>query len=220
MLNYKDQYGTGIGQESLEWIKEFPYIAGKVYTDPKFVFKNISNAQRYVSKEVIGDNRPIRYLKEGEIHLPNHNFTGPGTRIDDPDVRGFQPYNGVDACSKQHDIEFNDIFKMPLGPERQKKIREADTKVLECYDNHPNDAGYTMAKTGLNSKINLEDISPMIFDKIMGEAYRGVNSGQKGGGDMRYRHPIIYTKPGALSGFSEHKPGKKIYDKILEESIL
>lgn len=98
----------------------------------------------------------------------------PGTKISLPEVRNHAPYNNIDACSKVHDIEFNEIFKMPLGRERSEKIREADRKVLECYDKHPNDSGYRLAKTGINSKIQLEDLSPALFDRIMGEDYRGV----------------------------------------------
>lgn len=63
---------------------------------------------------------------------------------------------------------------MPLGKERSEKIRQADRKVLECYDKYPNDSGYRLAKLGINSKIQLEDLSPALFDQIMGEDYRGV----------------------------------------------
>ena len=78
------------------------------------VFKNVSNAQRFVAKNISGDTKPIRYLKNGETHAPLHNFTGPGTRIDLPEVRNFKPYNGIDACSKIHDFQFVKIW-MGIG---------------------------------------------------------------------------------------------------------
>ena len=135
------QKGNGIGSDAFNFVKENKNeILQKAYENRAKIFQYTSNAQRFVSKNIKGDNRPIRYLKENEIHLPNHNFTGPGTRIDLPEVRNFKPYNNIDACSKVHDIEFNEIFKMPLGKERSEKIREADRKVLACYDKYPNES--------------------------------------------------------------------------------
>lgn len=169
------QKGRGIGADAFNYVKENKEeIAKKAYENRGKIFQTVSNAQRFVSKNIKRNPRPIRYLKEGEIHAMNHGFTGPGTRIDLPEVRNHKPYNNIDACSKVHDIEFNEIFKMPLGKERSEKIRQADRKVLECYDKYPNDSGYTLAKLGINSKIKLEDLSPAIFDQIMGEDYRGV----------------------------------------------
>ena len=169
------QKGGGLGSDAFEWVKENPdEIAKKAWENRTKIFQYTSNAQRFVSKNIKGNKQPIRYLEEGEIHLPNHNFTGPGTRIDLPAVRNFAPYNGIDDCSKTHDIEFNEIFKMPLGKERSEKIRQADLKVLECYNKYPDVDGYRLAKLGINSKIKLEDLSPSIFDSIMGQDYRGV----------------------------------------------
>lgn len=169
------QTGAGIGEDAFNFVKDNKEdIAKKAYENRAKIFQTVSNAQRFVSKNIKKNPRPIRYLKENEIHVMNHNFTGPQTRIDLPEVRNFKPYNNIDACSKIHDLEFHEIFKMPLGKERSEKIREADRKVLACYDKYPNESGYTLAKLGINSKIRLEDLSPTIFDKIMGEDYRGV----------------------------------------------
>ena len=46
--------------------------------------------------------------------------------------------------------------------------------MLECYNKYPDVDGYRFAKLGINSKIKLEDLSPKIFDSIMGQDYRGV----------------------------------------------
>ena len=224
------QTGSGIGEDALNYVKENKEdIAKKAYENKSKIFQYTSNAQRFVSKNIKRNPRPIRYLKEGEIHVMNHSFTGPGTRIDLPEVRNFKPYNGIDACSKVHDIEFNEIFKMPLGRERSEKIREADRKVLACYDKHPNDSGFTLAKAGINSKIKLEDLSPAIFDKIMGQDYRGVEPElkkeeredrrrkirQRGGFvDPVTGGVILASLPVAGLLYGEYRLGRHLYDKF------
>lgn len=42
----------------------------------------------------------------GEIHLPGHNFTGPGTQLDKRLERGDEPINAVDALSLHHDLRY------------------------------------------------------------------------------------------------------------------
>ena len=50
----------------------------------------------------------------GEKHLPNHNYTGPGTRLDlrldsnDNPKPGEQPINRIDAAALKHDILYRD----------------------------------------------------------------------------------------------------------------
>ena len=223
------QTGSGIGEDALQYlIDNKEEIAKKAYENRGKIFQYTSNAQRFVSKNIKRNPRPIRYLKQGEIHAMNHNFTGPGTRIDLEEVRNFQPYNGIDACSKVHDIEFSEIFKMPLGQERSEKIRQADRKVLECYDKHPNDSGYILAKLGINSKIGLEDLAPSIFDKIIGEDYRGVKKEieeeERGDRKRKIRQRggfidpvtsalILSAVPVAGALYGEYRLGKHLYDK-------
>lgn len=230
------QTGSGIGEDALNYVKENKEdILKKAYENRAKIFQTVSNAQRFVSKNIKGNKRPIRYLKKNEIHLMNHNFTGPQTRIDLPEVRNFQPYNNIDACSKVHDIEFNEIFKMPLGRERSEKIREADRKVLECYDKYPNESGYRLAKLGINSKIRLEDLSPTIFDQIMGQDYRGVQKeiseqpeikkeeAQDRKRKIRQRGGLIDPVTGSLilgaipvagALYGEYRLGRHLYDKF------
>jgi hypothetical protein len=224
------QHGRGIGADAFEFLKDNKEdIAKKAYENRAKIFQTISNAQRFVSKNIKKNPNPIRYLKENEIHVMNHNFTGPGTRIDLPEVRNHAPYNGIDACSKIHDIKFNEIFKMPLGKERSEKIREADRKVLECYDKYPNDSGYRLAKLGINSKIRLEDLSPSLFDQIMGQNYRGVEPElkdeekkdkadrkerlrQKGGLDPITGYLMVAGPLTAGALYLESVAAKKLYD--------
>lgn len=41
-----------------------------------------------------------------EFHLPGHNFTGPGTRLQERLARGDQPINRVDRISMEHDMQY------------------------------------------------------------------------------------------------------------------
>jgi len=229
-----DQRGRGIGEDSFSFFKQNSGKIGELLIQNRgLVFQGTSNAQRFVSKNVLKDPRPIRYLKQGEIHVPNHNFTGPGTRIDLPEVRNHAPYNNIDACSKVHDIEFNEIFKMPNGPEREQMIRNADIKAVECYRRYADEAGYSLAKNGINSKMALEDLSPSVFNVVMGEAYRGAQRGlkvkepkpsrrppkQKGGMLDPVTGSLIATSvPIGVAMYGEYKLGKLMYDKLRRKS--
>ena len=242
IMSYIDvQSGSGIGADALQWVSDNPdKIAKAAWDNRAKIFQYTSNAQRYVSKNITRDPRPIRYLKSGEMHLMNHNFTGPGTRVDLPEVKNHAPYNNIDACSKVHDLEFHRIFKMPLGQARSEAIRAADKKVLECYDRYPSESGYRLASTGINSKIRLEDLSPAIFDQIMGKTYRGVEPhteqpqkkrckgrnrkkclSQSGGAiDPITAYLAVYGVGAAAGLYSEYQLGKYIYSKYRSRSDI
>ncbi len=51
----------------------------------------------------------------GEWHLPGHNFTGPGTRLEERLERGDEPVNRVDELSLHHDIRYQGIEKNETG---------------------------------------------------------------------------------------------------------
>src|SRR6478736_4727110 len=131
-------------------------------------FKNTSNFFR--KKFCSGKARP---LYQGEIHPQCQNFTGPGTRIDLPDVLNYTPYNNIEACSKVYDLEYNEIDKIKDPKEKMKQVRFADEKVLKCYDKYPKEQAHNLAKFFISNKVNLENISPSIIKKILGEAYTG-----------------------------------------------
>ncbi|ESO88674.1 hypothetical protein LOTGIDRAFT_165460 [Lottia gigantea] len=72
----------------------------------------------------------------GEKHLPGHNYTGPGTRLDlrldenDKPKPGEEPVNRVDAAALKHDILY-----------RNKDIQfrhEADKQMIIELENIPN----------------------------------------------------------------------------------
>jgi len=48
---------------------------------------------------------------QGEWHLPGHNFTGPGTRLEERLERGDEPVNRVDELSLHHDIRYLGISR-------------------------------------------------------------------------------------------------------------
>lgn len=59
-------------------------------------------------KGVINDILNSGYLPE--LHLPGHNFTGPGTKLRKRLLRQDKPVNKLDAAAKEHDMEYA-IFK-------------------------------------------------------------------------------------------------------------
>ena len=211
----RDQNGFGAGEKAYKYFNENKdELLRQVVDNPDVVFQSISNAQRFVRKNIQGDTKPIRYLKRGEIHLPSHNFTGPGTRVDLPEVRDFQPYNSIDACSKVHDLRYEKAFKMPKGMKRQNIIRDADKKAVKCYSQFPNVNGYRLAMGGINSKMLLEDVAPSTFDKIVGEAYRGAEVQEQEGGSI---DPVaaayVTSAASAALLYGEYRLGKYMYDR-------
>jgi hypothetical protein len=118
-------------------------------------FQKVSNLYRKFACK--GKSRP---LLDGEYHYGCHNYTGPGTRIELPNVMNYKPYNNIDACSRQHDIDYSNSQGNP------RLIREADEKVINCYDKYPNDNGYKIAKMGINSKMKLENALPVLMQSI------------------------------------------------------
>jgi hypothetical protein len=114
-----------------------------------------------------------RKLLSGEFHPQCQNFTGPGTRIDLGVVRNFPPYNDIDACSKQHDIDYLEASSEPTLEKRKKLIRSADEKVVQCYNKHKTQESYLPAYTGILSKMALERNHPKLARKAFGDQYLG-----------------------------------------------
>jgi hypothetical protein len=107
-----------------------------------------------------------RQLKDNDFAYGCHQFTGPGTPIDDPSVRNAKPFNDIDACSKQHDFDYEAAQKAPNEKERAKLIREADIKAVACYSKYPNENGYLVAKSGINGKMALEKVLPILIKSV------------------------------------------------------
>lgn len=116
-------------------------------------YKTLANIYR--AKNGTKNTRPLEF---GELHYGLHNFTGPGTRLDLPQVRNAKPYNDIDNCSKIHDLDYEYISKNYQGPERAKKIHEADQKAIDCYNKYKNEDGYKPALLGISGKLSLEQL--------------------------------------------------------------
>ncbi len=144
---------------------------------------------------MIGSKAPP--LFDGEYHLPDSNWTGPGTRIKERIARGDKPLNAVDAASQIHDLEYNHIKRTESNPiERAKKVRISDEKALQSYQKAlgTNPILGRLAFTGIKSKNILEDVAPTIAKQVLGEHYYGSKSGH---GMPRVKpqgtaHQIIY----------------------------
>jgi hypothetical protein len=168
------QQGRGIGSDAFNFVKENKdEILKKAWENKEAIFKNVSNAQRFVEKNIKKNPNPIRYLDSGEIHIPLMSYCGPGTDLNK--YRNFPPYNAVDNACRTHDLDFEKAFKLPLGSkERQEAIRAADERAVKELDKYKGMYGQRLARGGLALKQRLEDLDPSIIRSLMGEAYVGV----------------------------------------------
>lgn len=116
-------------------------------------------------------NGKARDLYDGEIHPFCANFMGPGTRINLPEVRNYPPFNGADRVSKNHDLAYEQAFKLS-GDERKEAIRKADEIFLKDIEQYKNEQPYySIGKSGIKLKENIEDIGVNL----------GKYTGKKGG---------------------------------------
>lgn len=118
------------------------------------------------------DKKKTRKLLPGEIHPLCANFEGPGTRIDLPEVRNFEPYNGVDSCAKTHDIDYYDASKIADKVAKSKMIRIADEKFNNCIESYKNEGLYYKLAKGIALKNSIED--SIIGKFVIPDGYYGV----------------------------------------------
>ena len=98
-------------------------------------YKNGGDLQKFITDKKIG----FPWAKyKGELHLLNHNFTGPGTNLDkrldenDNYLPGSKPVNRVDEASMRHDIAYR------KAKDDLKLKHEADKIMVQELDNIPN----------------------------------------------------------------------------------
>jgi len=130
----------------------------------KSIFMKAANLYRRSFK----DPKRVRQLLPGELHWKAHAFTGPGTRVDLKHIRDFPPFNNIDACSKQHDLDYVKAVELP-DKERIDAINKADREAITCYNKYPKEDGYTAANLGINSKLTLAKVLPMVSKSIFGQ---------------------------------------------------
>lgn len=129
----------------------------------KSIFQKVANAYRRNFC-----NGKARQLEKGEYHYGCHNYTGPGTRVDLEKVRNYPPYNDIDACSRQHDLDYERAVELP-DKERIDAINKADEDVIKCYNKYPKENGYNVAKLGINSKMKLAKVLPIVSKSVFGK---------------------------------------------------
>lgn len=132
-------------------------------------------------------------IEDGEYHLPHSLFTGPGTRISDK--LNVQPANATDACSKAHDIAYNEAMKLKDPKEMARRIRFADNEVKDCYKVSINEDPFLgrAAYTGIAFKNALEDAVPSIAKKYEKQYYGSVNgSSLMQGNAKKIIHKSLY----------------------------
>ena len=142
---------------------------------PKKSYQKAANAYRGKACGLDGktSHPRSRKLKYGEIHPLCANFMGPGTRIDLKSVRDTKPYNKSDACAKQHDLDYLASDKLK-GKEKAKAIRKADDKIIDCIKKTGENNIYSkLGLAGIESKMKMEDLIPMLMKKIAPDYFGG-----------------------------------------------
>ena len=148
-----------------------------LFNNPVFQFLQ-TDMGKYIGKKAyqIGMNQYrkkycnglARPLLPGEYHPLCQNYTGPGTRMDLPEVRNFKPYpGGIDECSRIHDESYYNLSKTNLSKEQKAlKIHQSDLDALKCYSKHKNDKPYyQLSSTGIGAKYLAEQAKSIIEGK-------------------------------------------------------
>lgn len=132
------------------------------------LFKNVGKKafqlamNEYRKRFCGGKSRP---LELGELHFACHNYSGPGTVINDK-TRNFPPYNDIDNCSRIHDLDYDLIERSKMSKEEKAlAVRKADEEAISCYDRYPNQDGYSASKLGISGKLTAEKILSEIKGK-------------------------------------------------------
>ncbi len=153
--------------------------------------------QTLVNKYILSvdpENKRSRLLYPGEYHIPLHNFTGPGTRMDLKEVREFPPYNDIDKCSMIHDNEYEEIKNLSKKSSKDKAnlIKESDKEVIRCYDTHPDQYGYKLARDSISTKMSIEKMLSHLLGKSS-ILYGGLINNYSENDLLRSRNPEYYS---------------------------
>lgn len=111
-------------------------------------------------------------LQDGEYHLPDQNYSGPGTKLEEKLNKGVKPLNKTDQASMNHDIAYNvAMTQFKDNPmERAKAIRRADEYVVKQYDQSGELLG-KVSKIGIKTKMAFEDALGPIAKSVEKEYY-------------------------------------------------
>ena len=173
------------------------------------------NAQR----ALVEGSRP---LEEGETHYKNANFMGPGTIRKHVFGNIWKPLNAPDAGARQHDRDFwkiADLYdaKKITDNQRKRLIRAADERLIRTLKNMgeqstAEDETYRQAGLrGIQSKNILENFSPYIAEKLLGEQLVGIDSKPEPGPAPEPREeafkppPLPQEPPGLLERLKQQQ---------------
>lgn len=98
-------------------------------------------------------NNILNSGKLPELHLPGHNFTGPGTKLRERLLRGDKPINQLDEAAMTHDIAYA-LFK--------------DTKNRHVFDKNLQKEAFKIAKnpnSSLKEKAEAGLVGSIMFGK-------------------------------------------------------
>ena len=87
----------------------------------------------FLVKSQIGKSIVNNLLNSGmlpELHLPGHNFTGPGTRVEERLLRGDKPINKLDKAAREHDIMYKIFKKVPERHVFDKRLQDEATRIV------------------------------------------------------------------------------------------
>ena len=112
------------------------------YTGKQYILKGTCSVcgkgqAQFVSGKTGGNlNSLLNSGKLPELHLPGHNYTGPGTKLKERLLRGDAPVKELDKLAQFHDMSYR-IFK--------------DTKERHVFDKKLQDEAFSIVKNGNHS---------------------------------------------------------------------
>ena len=147
---HKIKTGRGFLKRGFEKLKRF--ISNINFKDLGYEgFKAVSNIERAAARK---RGIPARDLEKGELHIGLSNYSGPGTKIDK--YMNAPPIGGIDAVSREHDIDYMNAGKEPDSEKRALMVRRADEKAIRGYLKYPNDPYQKAAIAAIGGKLTLE----------------------------------------------------------------
>lgn len=115
-------------------------------------FQAIQNANRAEARK---RGIPTRNLLRGELHIANHNYSGPNTVINEETLKA-PPIDAIDAVSREHDIAYALAKKISDPVKRAEAIHKADEIAIKGYLKHPNSPYQREALLAIGGKFTLE----------------------------------------------------------------
>lgn len=172
----------------IQYPQEMKILEGSSIASKAYQFA----VNKYINS-VDPEHKRSRLLYDGEYHIPLHNFSGPGTRIDLKEVEKMKPYNQIDGCSKLHDIAYNEIKNSVASSEHKaNEIANEDKSAIECYDRFPNEYGHDLAKAAITGKVKLDSLYSLLKGKPS-TIYGGLIHEYSNEALLKSRNPEFYT---------------------------